>query len=129
MSQKLDDPDEYLWRQVHPSWVGDDGHPSSQAFKPTPKDQGMLSIGVGGKISAEGAYVHHTQKLGHKSQGSWAVTSGEARAVALDCYEQPLDDTPHHGFVDFRGLPRKASEANAKVLLASARDRGRVYPE
>ena len=56
----LDDPDEFLYGQVHPQWI-DDGEPSSQAFKPTKKDERMLSIALGSKTTAEEAFLHHTQ--------------------------------------------------------------------
>ena len=40
-SKLLADDDEVLFRQVHPAFVRD-GRPSSQAFRPTPKDEGSL---------------------------------------------------------------------------------------
>jgi hypothetical protein len=60
--RRLDDADELLYRQVHPQWIVD-GEPSSQAFKPTRKDEGMLSIALGHKTTAEDAFLHHTQAL------------------------------------------------------------------
>ena len=42
-----------LHRQVHPSWI-QEGRITSQAFSPTPKDLGLLSVYLGspGKIKA-----------------------------------------------------------------------------
>jgi len=37
--EPLDDGDELLFRQVHPSFIRD-GRPSGQAFRPTKKDDG-----------------------------------------------------------------------------------------
>jgi hypothetical protein len=124
--RRLDRADECLYRQVHPTWI-DAGEPSSQAFKPTKKDAGMLSIALGSKTSAEGAYLHHTEVLGLASAGTWAVTVGEVTELELSSFEQPLEDDPAHGFIDFRELARKATEAKAKLLRARARDRGCVY--
>jgi hypothetical protein len=124
--RRLDNPDESLYRQVHPQWI-DDGEPSSQAFKPTRKDEGMLSIALGSKTTAEKAFLHHTQVLELASGGTWAVTVGEVAAVELSSFEQPLEDSPAHGFIDFRDIGRKAVEAKARLLLARARDRGCVY--
>jgi hypothetical protein len=116
-----------LFRQVHPSWV-QDGVPSSQAFRPTKKDEGMLSVARGSMITAEGAFEHHTKVLGHQSAGSWGVTVDEVGNVELACYADPTDDTPHHGLIDFRELARKPIETKSKILLAKARDRGRLHP-
>lgn len=125
--RRLDESDELLYRQVHPKWL-DDGEPSSQAFRPTKKDEGMLSVGLGNKTTAENAFLHHTQTLGLSSHGTWAVTVGEAATAELSSFEQPLEGDPAHGFIDFRALGRRATEARAKLLLAKARARGCLYP-
>lgn len=124
----LADAEELLYRQVHPSWV-QEGVPSSQAFKPTKKDAGMLSVALGSKTSAEGAFSHHVQVLKLKSAGTWAVTVGEVTEAGLDSYAQPLDDSPDHGFIDFRERGRREVERSAKILLARSRDRGCLYSE
>ena len=122
----LADPKELLYRQVHPSWV-QDGVPSSQAFKPTKKDAGMLSVALGSKTSAEGAFNHYVQVLKLKSAGTWAVTVGEVTGAGLTSQAQPLDDNPDHGFIDFRGRGRGEIERSAKMLLSKARDRGCMH--
>lgn len=124
----LTDPDEALYRQVHPSWIAD-GVPSSQAFKPTKKDEGMLSVALGSKITPEGSFAHHAQVLRRESAGVWAVTVAETTETELPSYEQPLDDSPAHGFIDFCGLSRGQIEAKAKFLLGKARARGCLYPK
>ena len=47
-----------LHRQVHPSWV-QEGRITSQAFSPTPKDAGLLSVYDGKQIAAEGSFNHY----------------------------------------------------------------------
>jgi hypothetical protein len=123
----LSNPDDLLFRQIHPAWI-DDGVPSSQAFKPTRKDDGMLSIALGGLSTAEGAFVHHTTVLKLASIGSWGVSVAEVSATGLTGYAEPLADSPAHGFIDFRELTRGQVESKAKVLLAGARARGRLHP-
>lgn len=123
---RLEDPVESLYRQVPPQWIVD-GKPSSQAFKPTKKDEGMLSIALGSKTTDEGAFLHHTQVLKLASGGTWAVTVGDVAAMELSSFEQPLENSPAHGFIDFRDLGRRAMESKAKLLLAKARERGCVY--
>jgi len=124
--RRLDDPDEFLYRQVHPQWIVE-SEPSSQAFKPTRKDEGMLSIALGSKTTAEDAFLHHTEVLRLASGGTWAVTVGEVAAFDLSSFEQPLEDSPAHGFIDLRGLGRRAMESKARLLVAKARNRGCVY--
>lgn len=122
----LTDSEELLYRQVHPSWV-QDGVPSSQAFRPTKKDAGMLSIALGSKTTPEGVFNHHTQVLKLQSAGTWAVTVAEVAGAGLSSYEQPRDDSPDHGFIDFRELGRGQTERSAKLLLANARERGCLH--
>lgn len=123
----LGDGDELLYRQVHPAWVVN-GEPSSQAFRPTAKDEGRLSITLGSNASAEEAFQHHTQTLSMKSSGSWAVSVGEAKEVELNSFHEPLPESPDHGFIDFRGLSRKPTETKAKVLKGLAVARGCLHP-
>jgi hypothetical protein len=122
----LDDPDELLFRQVHPNWIVD-GVPSSQSFNPTKKDEGKLSVALGSKPDAEGAYRHHVEVLGLASVGTWAIKVGEAGEAERASFPEPLKNDPAHGFVDFRGLTRGAAEKAAKILLARANARSCLY--
>jgi hypothetical protein len=122
----LEDLAELLFRQVHPKWI-DDGSPTSQAFVPTKKDAGALSIARGSLTTAERAFQHHTTVLNLESAGSWAVTVGEAETAGLRSFGERPTGNPH-GFIDFRELGRKASERAGKILLARARDRGCLHP-
>lgn len=124
--QSLTDSEELLYRQVHPSWV-QDGVPSSQAFRPTKKDAGMLSIALGSKTTPDGAFNHHTKALKLQSAGTWGVTVAEVTDAGLNSFEQPRDDSPDHGFIDFRELGRGQTERSAKLLLANARERGCLH--
>jgi len=123
---KLEDPTESLHRQIHPSWI-QDGIPSSLAFKPTKKDEGMLSVTLGAELDPEAAYRHHTGDLNLKSAGTWSVTVSEATDAGLPSYSQPLVESPAHGYIDFRGLSNSATEKAAKLLVSRARKRGCQY--
>lgn len=130
--EQLTDRDELLFRHVHPSWVRD-GIPTSQAFKPTPKDEGRLSVQRGSLTTAEAAFLKHTQGLGLQADSTWAVTVGEVldepvpRPVFADPLLEPVHD-PARAFVSYEGLARKEIETKAKLLLAAARARGRQHP-
>lgn len=128
---RLTDQAELLYRQVHPSWLKD-GQPSSQAFKPTPKDDGRLSTARSALTTAEDAYLHHTGALDLQSAGTWAVSIAEVgnEPVALAAFGDPVDEPvpdPAHAFIEFPG-DRKSIETKAKLLRAAAGDRGRLHP-
>ena len=129
---ELDDLSELLWRHVHPSWVRD-GEPTSQAFKPTPKDEGKLSVSRGSLTTAPKAFALHTESLGLDAVGMWAVSVGEviAEPIVLSAYTDPVAapvPDPAHALIDFSAQPRKSVEAKAKLLLAAARRRGIQHP-
>jgi hypothetical protein len=56
-----------LFRQIHPIFVQND-RVTSQAFRPTQKDEGKLSVYDGDMISSEDSWKHHTG-LGLESAG------------------------------------------------------------
>lgn len=129
--ERLTDEAELLYRQVHPNWLTD-GQPSSQAFKPTAKDDGKLSTARSTLTTPEGAYLHHTDALKLRSAGTWAVTVGEVEAepVPLAAYGDPVDEPipdPAHAYIEYAN-DRKAIETKAKLLRAKARERGRLHP-
>ena len=78
LGPRLTDADEQLFRQVHPSWI-QAGKPTSQAFKPTPKDEGLLSVSRGAKTSAAAAFELHTRGKRCQSVASGACLSPIAR--------------------------------------------------
>ncbi len=95
-------PETLLYRQVNESWV-QRGVPSSQTFRPTPKDQGRPSVYDGDVVgSAEAAYVHWTQELKLTSVGVLAVTGAECAARNLPAVRdgKPF---PAHATIDFTG--------------------------
>jgi hypothetical protein len=123
----LTDPAEVLYRQVHPNFIAE-GQPTAQAFRPFPRDEGEVSIARGALTTAAAAFAHYTEVLRFASAGTWAVTVGEAALHGLACYDQPRDDTPAHGFIDFRMLKPANIRASSNLLLLDALARGRVYP-
>lgn len=128
----LSDEIELLYRQVHPNFVTD-AEPSSQAFKPTKKDFGRLSVARGSLTTAAEAFDLYTGPGGHASAGTWAVTVGEVRegSVTLSAFGDPkLEPVPDpaHAFIDFSERSRREIETKAKLLLAAARARGRLHP-
>ena len=123
----LTDPDELLFRQVPSAWM-DDGVSSNQAFRPTRKDEGQMSIARGSLTTAEDVYKHYTAVMNLDSVGTWALTVGEAGAAGLQSFDHHRADIPAHGFIDFRDLSRRNAERKSMILGPHARERGRLYP-
>jgi hypothetical protein len=129
----ISDDEELLFRQVHPSFVRD-GRPSSQAFRPTAKDEGKLSVARSSLTTAAGAFELHTAGLGLPSAGTWAVTIRECREQALSVLSDPLTsppekvDNPAHAVVDFAPYTKSQAEAKGARLARKAVERGRLHP-
>ena len=132
-SLTLTDDEELLFRQVHPGFVRD-GRPSSQAFRPMPKDEGKLSVARGAVTTAAAAYELHTRERGHGSAGTWAITVGECRGQALAVVADPLVSPPEtiadpaHALVDFTPHSKNQAEAKGARLARRAVERGRLHP-
>lgn len=112
-----------LHRQVHPSWV-QDGRITSQAFGPTPKDAGLLSVYDGRQIAAEGSFNHYTSVLKLTAIGTVSVAEREVTEVGLPWRLDPAP-FPEHAVIDFTGLATpKTVKAKAQALAERARQRG-----
>ena len=118
-------PDTFLYRQIHPNFV-QNGRPTSQAFRPTPKDENKLSAYNGDRIQPEASWKHYTDMLGLASAGVMAVTTAECIAHSLSV---TADETPYpeHCTIDFSSLVKREIEKTAKILAESAIQRGWLY--
>lgn len=124
--------DTQLLRQVHPSWIVGETISlqtfSSQTFKPTKKDEGLLSTYNGDQFEPDEAYIHYTEVIQLPSAGVVAVTPGECAEVPLEII---ADDEPFQGHcsIDYRPImdARKNVERAAKRLKKKAQERGWLY--
>ncbi len=114
-----------LYRQVHPSWI-QNGRITSQAFRPTPKDEKRLSVYDGDQITAEAAWQHYTNDLGYTSAGVLAVTVEECDNLELPVVPDPAT-FQEHTLIDFSAFSRSQIETKAKILRAKADLRGWQY--
>lgn len=119
-------PATLLHRQIHPSWV-QQGRVTSQAFKPTPKDEPLLSVCDGDQITAEAAWAHYSETLGKSSVGVLSVSLAECIERALQVRLDP-EPFPQHAVIDFSGLSGSQIEKVAKHLKHSAEVRGWQHP-
>lgn len=124
----MTDEQHLLHRQVNPSWV-QEGRVSSQAFNPTPKDSGLLSVYDGALMSPESSFQHYTGKLGFKAIGTVSVSDGDVSAVGLNWRPDP-EPFPEHAVIDFTTLGSAGKvKAKAQALAERARARGWTYTE
>jgi hypothetical protein len=125
-------PETLLLRQVHPSFVQAGNVSSqvfsvtSQAFKPTLKDEYKLSVYNGDKFSGEASHEHFTNTGANKSFGVMAVTPAECAIESL-CCEENNDPFDGHAFIDFAGLTSSQIDKKAKILRNAASKRGWLF--
>jgi hypothetical protein len=120
-------PDTLLMRQVHPNFV-QDGRVSSQAFRPTPKDEFYLSVDNGDRLSAEAAWRRFTADPACTSTGVQAVSQSDCAVQSLPVIEDGLPH-PEHCSIDFSAFGKKAIEKKAKLLRTAAATRGWLFTE
>lgn len=116
-----------LLRQIHPTFV-QQGRPTSQAFRPTPKDEDKLSVYDGDKIAPQPSWEHYTGTLGLQSAGVMGITVGECAALELGVSEDAATFA-EHCLIDFTGLGKSIIEKKAKLLVQSAIQRDWLFRE
>lgn len=135
----LDDEKEVLFRQIHPSFMqGDEVSsipftPTSQAFGPTPKDDGFLSVDRSSKTSAAASFKLFNDN-GNSSVAVYGVTVGEFSGEAISCTDDPLTVSenqaanPAHALADYTPHSLGQQKNKAKRLKQKAINRGRLHP-
>lgn len=114
-----------LLRQIHPSYV-QDGRTTSQAFRPTPKDEEQLSVYNGDLIAPASCWQYFTGTLKLESAGVMALKQGECAGQQLGVLEDG-DPIPEHCSIDFSGLTNSDIKKKSQKLAAFARERGWLF--
>lgn len=123
------DKETLLFRQVHPSWTLGEVFSqltfTSQTFKPTPKDKGLLSVYNGEVFEAHEAYEHFTES-GLESSGVVAVSCEECEVVPVPIIE---DNDPFEGHcsLDYRQMSGGKVKKTASILKDFATKRGWIH--
>jgi hypothetical protein len=115
-----------LLRQIHPSFI-QAGRATSQAFCPTPKDEGFLSAYDGDQIQPQPSWAHYTTTLLLKSDGVMGVSHAEFTGVGLTPKDDPLPNHPHHVTIDFNAFALAEQKRKGKKLKVYAEARGWLY--
>jgi hypothetical protein len=114
-----------LLRQIHPSFV-QNGRPTSQAFRPTPKDENQLSVYDGDQIAADVAWEHYTSSLELASVGVFGLSVAECTEQSLEVKPDPAP-FPEHVLIDFSAFSPREIEKKSKLLKSKAEARGLLY--
>jgi hypothetical protein len=114
-----------LLRQIHPTFV-QNGRPTSQAFRPTPKDENQLSVYNGAMITAATAWHYHTETLNLESTGVMGLKHAECAEQQLSVIEDGVP-IPAHCYIDFSGVSKHDAERKSKRLAAFAKERGWLF--
>jgi hypothetical protein len=132
MGIDLDDPQEVLFRQIHPSCLHD-GEPASDQFKPRPSDDGLLSVDRSALITAAESHTLYTGN-GRQSAAVYGVTVDEFSGHGVSCVEDPLAAdgdlaaNPAHAVANFASLTEQQRKTASKRLKRAAVARGCLHP-
>lgn len=118
-------PQTLLLRQINPSFI-QAGRVTSQAFRPTPKDESLLSVYDGDKIQAQAAWQHFTTTPGCRSVGVMAVSNDECASENLPLIADGVP-FPEHASIDYSAFSKSEVEKKAKVLTKKAHERGWLF--
>lgn len=118
-------PQTLLLRQINPSFI-QAGRVTSQAFRPTPKDENLLSVYDGDKIQPQAAWQHFTATPDCRSDGVMAVSHIECTAEQLTIIPDGIP-FPAHVSIDFSAFSKSEVEKKAKVLTRHAQTRGWLF--
>lgn len=121
-----------MLRQIHPDLM-DGGEPSSSNFRPTPNDEGKLSVDRGSVTTPKDSHTSYLA-LGRASIGVYGITVEEFSQEEIPCLPDPLDEShehgpnPAHALADFTGHGKSKQKTVAKRLKQNALKRGRLHP-
>jgi len=114
-----------LYRQIPGCYI-QNGHVSSLAFRPMPKDKDKLSVYDGDKIEPEAALRHFIEELHGQTEGVLAVSGEECQGKGLPFVE---DYSTHyyHALIDFSGKSGNACKRLSEYLRNFAENRGWLF--
>lgn len=133
MSNKINNGEEILFRQIHPSCI-QDGEPASDRFRPSERDENMLSVDRGSTTTAADAHALYTSS-GRESAAVFGLSVAEFAGEQITCVEDPIEEAeetpanPHHALADYSGHEPNKHKNIAKRLKRLAVARGQLHPK
>lgn len=132
MGKPVTDPNEVLFRQIHPnSFV--DGRLASDRFRPQPRDAGFMSVDRGSLTTAMASNLLFTTS-GRQSVAVFGISVEEFSDELLPCLENPLEAdgdmpaNPAHAVVDYNCHNDNKWKIISKRLTQKALARGLLHP-
>lgn len=145
---RITDPNGILKRQIPVNWLAADGVPMSVAFRPTPKDERLLSTDQP-DVTPREAFEGYEKRTGIRPSSTWGFSVGSALS-AHECLPDEVKATGRleviadggtaglhagHASVAFpmyegasNTATRKHDERIARVLKEEALKHGRLHP-
>ncbi|MDD2724199.1 MAG: hypothetical protein PHH59_09300 [Methylovulum sp.] len=114
-----------LLRQINPSFI-QNGRVTSQAFRPTPKDENKLSVYDGDQISPENSWIHFTSNPQCRSDGVMAISHEQCDEQSIPVIPDGIP-FPEHAYLNFSNMSKGEIERKAKALVSKAKERGWLY--
>ena len=128
MGKQLNDLEEVLFRQIRSEHMVHKGTPSSEAFRPMPKDNNRLSLDRASKTTPQQSFRNFLDR-GFDSVAVFGVSVDEFNTLEVSCYDDPLAENPSHAYADFSILPSKSRQIRiSKRLKQKAIERRQMYP-
>ena len=114
-----------LLRQIHPAFIQQNTI-TSQAFRPTPKDEKLLSVDNNDTITASESWTRFVENPQCQSAGVMAVSYVECEMQMLKVIEDGIP-YPEHCSIDFNDLTNSQINKSSKKLKAYAEQRDWIY--
>lgn len=131
MAGNLEEKNEVLFRQIHPSFM-EDNEPSSDRFRPSVRDQHRLSVDRSALTTAAEAHARFVSG-GRKSVAVFGLSVGEFDAENIPCSEDPIPasanepENPAHALADYAAHELATQKLVAKRLKRLAVARGCLH--
>lgn len=116
-----------LLRQIHPAFLDGD-RVGSPAFRPSKKDNGLLSVYDGDLISEQDAFQHFNAQPDCTSHCVCGVACREADSIGLASRPEVEKYFPEHAVIDFTPYGTSRQKKLAQQLRNFAQERGILYP-
>ena len=133
MREDLTDNVEVLFRQVHPSFIEQNGEPSSAPFRPSDKDDNELSVDRSSMTTPSASFALYKSN-GFASDAVYGLSVEEFQAVQIPCKSDPIAQSstqsanPAHAIADFSAHGTNKQKTIAKRLKIAAINRGKLHP-
>lgn len=139
MSDNLNDPEEVLFRHIHPDFF-QKGEPSESRFCPSKQDENMLSVDRSSVHDESTSHYVYTYG-GRQSAAIYGVSVLEFNSSGIPCVPDPTKakdatetsraqlENKAHALADYSAHSNADQKLISKKLRRLAMERGKLYPK